>query len=589
MENLHSDIESVRILVQLLVQKEIKHVVLSPGSRNAPLIVSVAREKRLIHHVIVDERSAAFFALGMAQQSGEPVAIICTSGTALLNYSPAIAEAYYQGVPLIVISADRPAEWIDQDDSQTIRQQNALQNFVKASYQLPGRITCNEEHWHTNRMINEAINLAREARKGPVHVNIPLREPLYEFHEIPVHEERVIENIPINNNIDPKTLSRLQKHFCDCSKIMIVVGFNTPDSELQNYIRELSVMPNVTVLVESVANLRLRHSHMAIDRTLSAIEKKEYKTYAPDLLITFGGALISRMLKEFLREHSPKEHWHMDERIVPPDTYKTLTHHFRMSPTQFFKQLLIHQPSKDCARSDYARRWTRKAIEANINHELYLKQIPWCDLKAFAVLILSLPLGSRLQLGNSTPIRYAQLFPYIQVERTDANRGTSGIDGCTSTAVGASFMFEGITTLIVGDNSFLYDSNALWIKNIPPRLKIIVLQNGGGGIFRFLPGPSGLDEVEDYFETPHEVNIRQLAEVHRFNVFSATDEASLKQILPDFYRLDERPSVLIIETPRLVNGQILKEYFKSLSLPISQESIKNLEFEFTYPRQPDKN
>ena len=167
MGKLHSDIESVRILISLLVQKGIKEVVLSPGSRNAPLLVSIAREKRLKHHVIVDERSAAFFALGIAQQTGQTVALICTSGTALLNYSPAVAEAYYQGIPLLVLSADRPSEWIDQDDSQTIQQQGALCNFVKKSFQLPTAITCNEDRWHTNRLVNEAINLSQHGRKRP--------------------------------------------------------------------------------------------------------------------------------------------------------------------------------------------------------------------------------------------------------------------------------------------------------------------------------------------------------------------------------------------------------------------------------------
>ena len=185
MEKSHSDIENVRILISLFVQKGIKEVVLSPGSRNAPLLVSVAREKRLKHHVIVDERSAAFFALGIAQQTGQTIALICTSGTALLNYSPAVAEAYYQGIPLLVISADRPSEWIDQDDSQTIQQQGALCNFVKKSFQLPTAITCNEDRWYTNRLVNEAINLSQHGRKGPVHINVPLREPLYGFqHEL---------------------------------------------------------------------------------------------------------------------------------------------------------------------------------------------------------------------------------------------------------------------------------------------------------------------------------------------------------------------------------------------------------------------
>ena len=180
------------------------------------------------------------------------------------------------------------------------------------------------------------------------------------------------------------------------------------------------------------------------------------------------------------------------------------------------------------------------------------------------MLIPALPAGSRLQLGNSTPIRYAQLFRYTQVDRTDANRGTSGIDGCTSTAMGAASTFDGITTLIVGDNSFLYDSNALWIKNCPPSLRIIVIQNGGGGIFRFLAGPSGLEEVEELFETPHDVDIERLAEVHRFKMYRATDAPSLESALSEFYQPGQQPAILVVHTPGKINGEILKGYFQAL-------------------------
>lgn len=563
MEKLHSDIESVRILVSLLVQKGIHHVVLSPGSRNAPLLVSIARERRLQHRVIVDERSAAFFALGMAQQSGEPVALACTSGTALLNYAPAVAEAYYQGVPLIVISADRPTEWIDQDDSQTIRQHDALNNFVKKSFQLPTAVTCEDERWQVNRVINEAINLTRLPRKGPVHINIPLREPLYDFHQKTSHAERVIEATPVSHTLSANLLHELRREFTSSTGVMIIAGFQSPDPTLQQHIEQLAGFSNTVVLTESVANLTTPCSFSTIDRIISTIRTVETPAYAPDLLITFGGAVISRMIKAFIRNHPPRVHWHIDERACPPDTYKSMTRHLQTSAGEFFKQFLS-TPLPLVAASGYAWKWLQKAETATTKHDAYLNRIPWCDLKAFSVLIPALPADSRLQLGNSTPIRYAQLFRHSQIARSDANRGTSGIDGCTSTAIGAACAFDGITTLIVGDNSFLYDSNALWIKNIPARLRIIVIENGGGGIFRFLPGPSVLNEVEKYFETPHKVNLKQLAKVHNFDVYKATDETSLREILPDFYTLTQRPAILIIETSGETSGEILKGYFQSL-------------------------
>ena len=241
-----------------------------------------------------------------------------------------------------------------------------------------------------------------------------------------------------------------------------------------------------------------------------------------------------------------------------------MTLHVPMDTRTFFDQLQPAEIKANSLPSSYAHQWHQREEKATQIHDNYLKRIPWCDLKAFSMLIPALPAGSRLQLGNSTPIRYAQLFRYTQVDRTDANRGTSGIDGCTSTAMGAASTFDGITTLIVGDNSFLYDSNALWIKNCPPSLRIIVIQNGGGGIFRFLAGPSGLEEVEEFFETPHDVDIERLAEIHRFKVYRAIDAPSLESALSEFYQPGQQPAILVVHTPGKINGEILKGYFQAL-------------------------
>ena len=345
---------------------------------------------------------------------------------------------------------------------------------------------------------------------------------------------------------------------------MIIAGFHKPDPVLQQHIKLLASLPNVVVLTESVTNLSIPLVISTIDRVISTIQPEEAETYAPELLITFGGAIISRMIKAFIREHTPHSHWHIDERPTPPDTYKSMTLHIPMDTRTFFDQLQPAEIKANSLPSSYAHQWHQREEKAVQIHDNYLKRIPWCDLKAFSMLIPALPAGSRLQLGNSTPIRYAQLFRYTQVDRTDANRGTSGIDGCTSTAIGAASTFDGITTLIVGDNSFLYDSNALWIKNCPSSLRIIVIQNGGGGIFRFLAGPSGLEEVEEFFETPHNVDIEQLAKVHRFKVYQATDAPSLASALSEFYQPKQQPAILVVHTPGKINGEILKRYFQVL-------------------------
>lgn len=557
---LGSDKESCTILADLLIAKGVKRIVLSPGSRNAPLIVSFARRKDLEQFVVLDERSAAFMAMGMAQQTGEPVAVVCTSGTALLNYAPAVAEAYYQHIPLIVISADRPEEWIDQEDSQTLRQRNLFAPFVKASYSLPSEITCDDERWWVNRMVNDAVNTAMQPKPGPVHINVPLREPLYGLKEYDrVFAERIISDADIDVSLNEKAIREFSEKVSRCKKVMVLASFGNPDAKLSSFLDRLSRLPQVIVLTETISNLHLEESVPAIDRVLSVIPEDEKSDFSPDLLITFGGSLVSRMVKQFLRKYSPREHWSLDENVHIADTMQSMTRHIRMSPAGFFSQITeyIHP-----AESEYHRLWMERKSEAARRHERYLSGSEWSDLKAFSLIFPAIPQGSALQLSNSTPVRYAQLFECDQIIRSDCNRGVSGIDGATSTAVGAACAGDGVTVFITGDMGFLYDSNALWNKYIVPTLKIIVMKNGSGGIFRFIQGPSELPELEEYFETVQNVDVEGFARLHHFDYYSAVSEDELKKVLPGFFRISDKPAILSVETPRTVNDRILRGYFK---------------------------
>lgn len=566
MQNEYSDKEGIQVLVRLLADKGVNQAVLSPGSRNAPLLVSFAREARVEHFVIPDERSAAFFALGLAQQSGKPVALACTSGTAILNYAPAIAEAWYQRIPLIVISADRPLPWIDQDDSQTIRQNGVLNNIVKASWTLLAELHSEEERWYANRIINDALNCALKGRKGPVHLNVPLGEPLYGVKHYPDESVRNITFIDTAQQLDPVTIDSLADQFRNARKVMILAGFYSPDETLRESLRQLSQEKNVVVLTENISNLDDNNYITTIDRVLSSLSGPD--DFAPDLLISFGGALISRQVKTFLRNYPPRIHWSIDKSEYPADTFKCLTNQINLEANSFFRQLSDvlsrAKATGESPASAYAARWQQQDNTAAERHHRFLQSAAWSDLKAFSVIMPALPEGSALQVSNSTPVRYAQLFEHPQVTQRNANRGTSGIEGATSVAAGASWQWKKNTVLITGDISFLYDSNALWNPYITPRLKIIVMKNGGGGIFRFIPGPDGLRELEECFETAREVNVEGFANTHGYSYFKAGNEQQLEALLNDFFHAGERPAILEVETPRFENARILKEYFKSL-------------------------
>ena len=563
-EQLGSDKEGVKILLDNLLSHGVRHVVLSPGSRNVPLLLAVLHEPRLKHYVVVDERSAAFFALGLAQWTGQTAVLVCTSGTALLNYAPAVAEAYYQRIPLLVVSADRPVAWVDQDDSQTIRQRGILQSYVKASYEVPGEVRDDEDRWYANRTINEALLSAMRGRRGPVHLNMPMREPLYGTRQWPAdYHTRTMQRVERVEMLPQDEKQLLQQRWASCPKIMVIAACCESDSRLQQALSDLGEQPNVVVLSETPANAGSGRQVRTIDRVLATVSEEERDDYAPELLVTFGGPLISRHVKAFLRSHRPAEHWQINRSEQLVDTFQVLTRQIDMEPGAFLSDMV---PAA-CA-SDYAARWQHKKELAQQRHEAFARQVPWCDWKAFSILLPTIPEGAALQLANSTPIRYHQLFETPQLSRVNANRGVSGIDGATSTAVGAAVLNEGLTVMITGDLSFLYDSNALWNNYITTRFKLIVIRNGGGNIFRFIQGEKRVEELDECFDLHRPIDLGGFAALHGFAFFTASDEAGLTHSLPQFWQEDSRPALLEIDTTVCDSAVMLRAYFKALSKEI---------------------
>lgn len=561
MNNLFSDKEIVKIIADISVRNKLKRVVLSPGSRNAPLSITFARDSRIETFVLVDERSAAFFALGLAQQSSEPVGLVCTSGTALLNYAPAVAEAYYQRIPLIVISADRPLEWIDQDDSQAIRQQEALRSVVKGVFQLPVSADHPDDAWYANRLINEAFNMALSGRKGPVHINVPLREPLYKLKVYNEKDERSVQIINSEGRLSDKMSVTLADAIRSSEKVMILAGLSAPLGELKATLERLSALPQVVVLTETVSNLNSSRFITTIDRVITSFSEDELPGFMPDLLISFGGPIVSKIIRRMIRTCPPHRHWYIGKGEPLIDTFCHLTERIDISPASFFSQI---EPLVTSSCSEYSQRWMHRDDEQTKKHEAFLRDAEWSDLKAFGIILSAIPAGSNLQLGNSATVRYSQLFKDCDAGNIRGNRGTSGIDGSSSTAAGTSVLFHGITTLISGDMSLMYDSHAFWNPYLTARFKVIVIKNGGGGIFRFIPGPMDVEECEHYFETVQDIDVERLAALYRLKYFKAADAESLCKVLPLFYEEAGRPAILEVETPRTINDKVLKAYFKSL-------------------------
>jgi 2-succinyl-5-enolpyruvyl-6-hydroxy-3-cyclohexene-1-carboxylate synthase len=547
-------------LAWLLEKNDIRHLVISPGSRNAPLITIINKNTDIQCHTIVDERSAAFFALGMAQQLQQTIAIICTSGTAVLNYAPAIAEAYYQRVPLLVLTADRPIEWVDQADGQTIRQQNIYANYIRKSVQLPQAITNNENLWYNDRLINEAINATKYPVPGPVHINIPVQEPLYGFNhemtDIPKHFSIVPTNVTIETDL-MKSLSEIWN--CTGRK-MILIGQHHMDETLNNLLIELSHDASVVVLTETISNMHHPDFIACIDRCLG-VAGKNNTFIEPDLLVTVGGSIVSKRVKSFLRKAGIQHHWHIDPIDYQSDTYQHLTKAIPAKPTEFFTQLLVNAKP---INSNFAEGWRNISMNAKSIHNKFLADCEYSDLKIFETVLNEIPIEFDVQIANSTPIRYAQLFDYQSKHRMYSNRGTSGIDGSLSTAAGAAFATKNPTLVISGDLGFFYDSNALWNNHLPSNLKIIVINNEGGGIFRFLPGPDATGLLETYFEARQQLTAQHIAATFHLEYQTTSDLTELKAILPVFFKSSSKATLLEIKSPAEKSAKVLRDYFTFL-------------------------
>lgn len=560
-------------LSELCAENGVRQFIISPGSRSAPLTIAFSRNPRLTCRVVPDERAAGFIALGLAQQTGQPTGLICTSGTAAANYIPAVIEAFYQRVPLLILTADRPPEWIDQQDGQTIHQPDLYAPHCRGSFSLPADLSHPDAQWHAERLVSEAINRALWPAPGPVHLNIPRREPLYPPPGVVYAPRPGLKPIRLARpqlDVSPADWPALRAEWQSAGRKLIVAGLYPPEASLAAALAELLHNPTVAVLADVTANLPpaagvIRHA----DTILGAKSADLAEPLTPDLLVSFGGPVVSKTTKLFLRHNRPANHWHLDPAGAHVDTFQALTRVLPVDPANFLRQL-AQQPA---TAGLYQRDWQAREDSARQALSRFWEQIPFGEFAAVRQILRVLPAHSRLQLGNSMAVRYAAFIgpdecaPGISV---NGNRGASGIDGSVSTAVGAALATEQITTLICGDLAFFYDRNALWHAHVPANLRVVILNNHGGGIFKLIDGPASLPpaELETYFFTPQPLTAKNTAADHGCDYFFADDESTLREVLPAFFAPRSRPAILEIETDSAVNAEVFKQ-FKAIGYQLS--------------------
>ncbi len=552
-------INTAVLAADILKALGVEDVVLCPGSRNAPLIQAFGQYDELRKYSIVDERSAGFFALGLSLQTKKPTVLVSTSGTAVLNFAPAIAESYYQKVPLLILTADRPDYLIDQGDGQSMHQQNVYRNYILHGFQLSHRLATKEDLAFAQRTLNQAYTVSMLS-PGPVHINMPFEEPFYLPPAFPQSENiRLIRQLPVHSRPDEEAMNPLRQQWRNARRKMIILGQGEYSASLRTKLEKLSAQGCVFIS-ETLSGMQLKNSISGVDKVLAAISEEEKDDFSPDILITTGGAVVSKKIKSFLREAPSYEHWHVDKAATFTDTFFHLSMLIPLDPEDFLDSL-AYDAGND---TSFQEKWLMRKRKTEQIHQDFVQSLNWSDFYVFEHLFPNIPEDFLLHLGNSTVVRYAQLFEAARHFRSFSNRGTSGIDGSLSTAAGYASLSKAKNLMITGDLSFFYDSNALMIKNLPSNLKIILINNQGGNIFRFIPGPDTTGFLEEFFEAKHSFRADKICQAFGLGYFSASDEREFQTALN---ALLHHPHTALLElfTPGEMSARVLTSYFARLA------------------------
>ncbi|MBO3700494.1 2-succinyl-5-enolpyruvyl-6-hydroxy-3-cyclohexene-1-carboxylic-acid synthase [Roseivirga sp. E12] len=555
-------LKHINDIVSVCAGHGVETAIISPGSRSAPITLAFNAHTSIDVKVIADERSAAFIATGIAQQQKKPVVLVCTSGSAVLNYVPAIAEAYYQEIPVIVISADRPPEWVNQYDGQTIQQSGILGKHILASYDYPIDDGHADTHWHGNRIVNEALIKAMSFPQGPVHINVPLREPFYpsEAKQIKFDKARIIKYTAPDTRLIPSLINELESEWSQYESMAIVIGQHDQDDELSSAIEEFCKRTGTVVINDVIGNQHLIPN--AIQHHDAFLQPKIQNTLLelkPDLVISIGKSLISKNLKVFFRENPPKAHWHISQSDRINDIFKQLTRSIYLEPKHFFNSF---KPASGDA--SFGKKWTEIEAKAKSVTSEYLMKCPFGEFKAITNCIEALPENSQLHLANSMAVRYANFIGLNKKLEVFSNRGTSGIDGSNGTAVGAALSQNKMVTLITGDMAFFYDRNAFWHPYEPSKLRVVILNNHGGGIFRMIKGPQDQPDYDKLFETDQPLTAENTARDYNFEYLSCTDLGGLTNALKGFYQPSEGPKVIEVFSDSKQNTEIFEAFKKAI-------------------------
>ncbi|MBQ7421446.1 MAG: 2-succinyl-5-enolpyruvyl-6-hydroxy-3-cyclohexene-1-carboxylic-acid synthase [Prevotella sp.] len=578
-----SNKENVNILTALLLKHHVRHAVVCPGSRNAPIVHNLSECGGVACCPVTDERSAGFVALGMSLATQSPVVVCVTSGTALLNLMPAVAEAFYQHAPIVVVSADRPASWIDQQDGQTLPQSGALSPFVKKSVSLPEPHD-EEEHWYCNRLVNEALLELRFHERGPVHINVPISEPLYDFSVANLPQERrICRRFSFG---DSGVTDVMARHFLGARHPMIVMGQLYDDFVVAEDFGETMAFLSSYGVVLAERLCQLGNNCVPVDEALTVVGHD--KRYQPDVVLYLGGTLVSKHLKQFLRQVKDAEVFRISRSGAVCDTFMNVTEVVQCDSVQALADIhAMYQAERDAdsgellfsehpERAEYRRLWQcvfDRVTKQSRAFEPSFSQM--AAVKAFEEGLQTRAIDCQVHYANSTAVRLANIYSRHFVW---CNRGVNGIEGSLSTAVGMSLVVEKRVFCVIGDLSFFYDQNALWALRSasarqlkgrearPDNFRILLLNNGGGGIFGKFEGLRRSPARNELVMGCHRTTAAGICDQNSVCYRSARDMESLQTGINWLLDSSETRSMLLeVFTDREEDVKAMEAYFASFS------------------------
>lgn len=551
------DLQSTFDIPEICHQYGITDAVISPGSRNAALTIAFARHPKIRCYSVPDERSAAFIALGMSLKNKVPTVLICTSGSAGLNYAPAVAEAYFNQVPLLILTADRPPELIGKRDGQTIHQQELYGRHAKGYFGFPSF----EENLNVAQScLEEAIQLSMKGAPGPVQVNIPFQEPFYPEKDKAYQARKEINCPPLEKQSDWIFESKLEE-IKTFKRILLIVGQGAKDEKLIELLNQLSEKLHIPIIADVISNAHevigcIQHQDLFLIYGTDELK--------PDLIISFGLSVISKNLKLYLRKQTDVSHWHITPNDDAADTYNHLSQTVDCQPEVFLDAWLLNASESGEEQMHFRQNWQSANRQAQVTLD-NIDSSAWNESSIYQQIMKSLPQNLDLHLANSMAVRYANVMSLKkQNVEVYCNRGTSGIDGSNSTAVGTCIASGNDTLLLTGDVAFLYDRNAFWHNHLPENLNIILFNNQGGNIFRMIQGPSEQPELKQFFETDQRSTAEHLSREFNFQYLTASSPEELEKALPKILDFSGQRSIFEIITHAEGNKTAYKLLFKKM-------------------------